>query len=576
MLNKSPLLKNYLNDIGTRTQVFFFFGYTPNPISSNTVDSGIDVWKNSEMSYRMGRKDSIAVVPNYTWASGNLYHYWKSSDINVGSYYAWNKSNGIVYLCLSNNPYNRKELSLSNLSTQLPSHSYGIQKYSDGYTWLPLYRITSDLLRFVNSTWIPVISFDDYRENIVSKYTAAERFCSNDQGSDVDCAIYCNQTISVETSYNTFTNYLKGELFQTISGISCQNCYYLFENDDRYVSVPYAVGSDIPTSISIKDNFDKVEELVTTNQISTSSPYYSLYTISANGLNDGAIVSALIDLTGFTESQLVVSQANPEISISSSTGTNARLIFTTYKNLNGENIINGVSLISNGENYRDYSLSISETLFPYMSYTEVESLLASIEVNVDILDGLNFDPVSALDAENIMFDIRIETNVLKQNSLSVPAKINFYGLIENPVEYLNDGSEIVAGSQYGKDDSYIDKTTIKILPDTGLAIEPVGELGKVSLVNGSVVNNISITNQNPITDEVELSGINYTDAYNISTVTLNGVMYPVISVQSVPPFKQYSGKVTQTKKLSNELTFGNDTSQNENTKLFRINIVKGM
>lgn len=577
MLNKSNILKDYINNIGTKNQLFFLFGHMPVPSASNTSQSAIDSWKNSEMSYKVGRKDSIAVVPTNTWKSGYIYDYWKSKDINTSNYYALNKTNNIVYLCVSNNSLNRKDLSLGTISTQIPTHEYGIQKYDDGYSWLALYRITTDMNRFLNSTWMPVISFDDYRQTNVSKYSSAEKFCSNSQSSNVYCGIYFKQNTQIETTFGTFTTYEKGQLYNTIR-IQCQKCYYLFENDDRYETFPYATSSEVKNSITIKDKFDQIEELVLTNQISTSSPYYSLYQMSKNGLEDGAIVSAFVDLSSFSDDLLVVDRPNPEITISSSSGSEAKLIFTTHINVDGENIINGLSLISNGKNYKNPILSIDYSYFPYMTSTQVDSLISSIELNVDNLDGLNFDPVSALSSENIMFDIRIETNVLKQQNVQIPKKINFYALVENPVELINDEIEIVAGSQYGKDDTYVEKTTVKAkLALTPFISDQVDTVADATLTDGRIVQSVNVLSLDTSTGDpiVELNNMNYIDSDQLSTLTIDSTLYVVTEILEKPVFKQYTGKISQTKVLPTDLKFGNQDIGSENTRIFRINIVKG-
>lgn len=575
-MNKSNTLKNYLQDIGSKNQIFFLFGNTTNVVSSNTPESGIDVWKNSELSYRVARRDSVAVIPNITWASGNVYKSWSSKTTNSGSYYAWNKINGIVYLCVSNNSLNRTDLSMSNVSNQIPTHTNGLQTYLDGYTWLPLYKITSDLLRFVNSSWIPVISFDDYRITDVSKYTSANTFCNNNQSSTVYCGVYFKETSEIETSSGTFTTYSKGKLYETLR-IACQKCYYLFENDDRYEAVSYLKSTDVASTIQIKDKFDIISDLVLSNQISTSSPYYSLYTISANGLADGAIVSAHIDISDFVQSDLVVDTKNPEITLTSETGTGASIIFTTYVNIDGENIINGVALVSSGSGYKDINLSIDYAKFPYLTSTQVDALLASIDVNIDILDGLNFDPVSALGAENIMFDIRLETNILKQQNTTIPSEINFYGLVENPIELLANDVEIVAGSQYGKDDSYVEKHTAKLKLSGSISVATPPTTIDGTLSNGNILSDIKVSSLDTTGayPTIELFGLNYKDIDNISTLTIDSTVYSVTEILEKPIFKQYSGKVSQTKKLTNSLKLGNQDTNTENTKLFRINIVKG-
>jgi len=569
MANKSNILKNYLQDIGTKTQLFFMFGQTPTAISSNTDDAAIDVWKNADLSFKVAKKDSVAVIPNITWTSGNVYKAWSTKSVNTGAFYAWNKVNGIVYLCVSNNSLNRKDLFLTNASTQIPSHSYGLAMYSDGYIWLPLYKITADLLRFVNSTWIPVISFDDYRTNDTSRYSRAQKFCSNDQSTKGNCGFYFKKTTQIPATSSTFTTNTQGTKYIEFPDVDCGICYYLTENSDAYSS--YFSVETLPTTLTIKDGFDEIKDLVDNKVISPSSPYYSLYQISENGLDDGAIVSAFLDLSSFDQSTLIVGEENPEITVSSATGSGARIRFSTYKNASGYNIIQGVEVISTGYGYRDIQLnSLLVVIF------DMSALLAAIEINLDTIDGLNFDPVSALGAENIMFDIRLETNTMVQDGVVIPDQINFYGLVENPIENLGSGLEIVAGSQYGKDLSYIESTTTKVSLLSGSPVKNSGNT-TLSTTTGRTIKNASIvrTGSSGGFTTLDLSGINYDDVQKLSTVTVNSVTYTVKEVLDYPVLKQYTGKVAQSKKLSSPLILGNDDNDNQNTKIFRINIVKG-
>lgn len=574
MANKSNIVREYLNNIGVKNQVFFFFGKTSTTRNDDTAEASIDVWKNSDLSYKVARKDSIAVVPNVTWSAGNLYKEWSSKITNTGNYYAWNRTNGIVYLCISNNGLNRKDLSLTSVSTQIPNHANGIRKYSDGYSWLPLYKITSDLTRFVSTTWIPVISFDDYRTNDTSRYSRAQSFCSNNQSANGYCGVYAKQALQIPSGVSTFTNYSAGDLVASFE-TTCSNCYYLYENDDRFVSV--FGGSTPAATITVKSKFDEIGDLISRGGISRTSPYYALYQIANNGLDDGAIVSAFLDLTGFTQSNLVSTRANPEITITSNSGSNGRIRFTTYVNLDGENIINGVEIIANGSDYIDYALTIDSSLFPYLSGAQVTALLAAIDINLDTIDGLNFDPVTALSSENIMFDIRIETNILKRDGIPVPEEINFYGIVENPKEVITGTQEIVSGTQYGKDYSYSESVVPKVTVSTFTLVVPGDTSISATTTSGKVLSNLEISKVDEISlaqKNVYLKNIKYTDAENLSSVTVDASVFPVVSVE-IPSIKQYTGKVTQTKKLASALKLGNDENNAENTKIFRINIVKG-
>lgn len=584
MGNKSTTLKNYLKDIGVNNQLFFLFGNTPTSISSNTDDQAIDVWKNSSMSYRVARKDSVAVIPNVTWSSGNVYTSWSASAQNTGNYYAWNKTNGIVYLCISNNDLNRTDLEGTINSTEVPSHTAGLKKYSDGYTWLPLYKITTDLLRFVNTTWIPVISFDDYRTTDTSRYSKAQSFCNNGQSQNGYCGVYTKTGYQIPNGTSSFQTFSAGALISTLE-TTCYDCYYLFENDDRFIS-KFSTTTPV-SSIEIMDKFDEIADLVSRNAISPSSPYYALYNISANGLPDGAIVSAIIDLSSFVEDDLVVTEANPTLTLSSNSGSNGSIRLKTYRNVKGENIVEGVEVVSNGQDYKDVSVSIAYAKFPYLTSTQVDALMASIEINVDTLDGLNFDPVSALSAEHIVFDIRIETNYLRQNSIDIPDQVNFYGLVENPIEEIDSTTAIVAGSQYAKDLSYIETNVVKL--DTVLNVSPTKNSGltTATTTTGKQITNMSIVSTTQKTREsvgspgdyeqyyeISTTGAEYASAPDINSIKVGNNVYAIQNV-TLPPIKQYTGKVAQAKKLSNPLLFGSESTASENTRIFRINIVKG-
>jgi hypothetical protein len=584
MGNKSTTLKNYLKDIGTNNQLFFLFGNTPTTVSSNTDDQAIDVWKNSSMSYRVARKDSVAVVPNVTWSSGNIYTSWSSYAQNTGNYYAWNKTNGIVYLCVSNNDLNRTDLEGTVNSTEVPSHSAGLKKYPDGYTWLPLYKITADLLRFVNTSWIPVISFDDYRTTETSRYSKAQSFCTNNQNQTGYCGVYTKTGYQIPDGTSSFENFSAGALISTLQ-TTCYDCYYLFENDDRFISKFYT--STPASTIQVMDKFDEIADLVSRNAISPSSPYYALYNISANGLADGAIVSAIIDLSEFTSENLVVTESNPSLTIASNSGSNGAIRLKTYKNADGENIVEGIEVVSNGQDYKDISVSISYSKFPYLTSTQVDALMSAIEINVDTLDGLNFDPVSALSAEHIVFDIRIETNYLKQNSIEIPDEINFYGLVENPLEEIDSATTIVAGSQYAKDLSYIEPNTVKL--DTTLYVSPTKNTGLTTattttgkqITNMSIISTVSKTRESVGSPgdyeqyyEISTTGSEYNSAPYINSIKVGNDVYAIQNV-TLPPIKQYTGKVAQAKKLSSPLLLGTESAASENTRIFRINIVKG-
>lgn len=127
---KSKLVQNRLNRVGSKDQVYVLVGNTSKAIeNNNTIQSDGTLWTDSELAYRVSRNDVIGVAPNYTWSKSNVYVPWSSQEINTSKFYVYNKSNGMVYLCISNNNLNRKDLMYSNASTLIPTHEYGRVHY---------------------------------------------------------------------------------------------------------------------------------------------------------------------------------------------------------------------------------------------------------------------------------------------------------------------------------------------------------------------------------------------------------------------------------------------------------------
>ena len=180
-------------------------------------------------------------------------------------------------------------------------------------------------------------------------------------------------------------------------------------------------------------------------------------------------------------------------------------------------------------------------------------------LRVGILSLLQTVPHSAI----------ISTSVPLSNH--VPSEINFYGLVENPIEVLANDVEIVAGSQYAKDDSYVEKTTSKLKLSGSMSVVTPPTTINTTLSNGNILSDVKVSKLDTTGayPTIEVFGLNYKDVDSISSVTIESTVYTVTEVLEKPIFKQYSGKVSQTKKLTNTLKLGNTETNSENTKLFR-------
>ena len=205
MSTKTINAKNFVKDAGTKNQLFVFAGYNPNPIISDSNETSINLWNYSDFSVRVGQNSVIPVIPYIKWTEKKPFKPWSSTKPNTGNYYAYNDQNGYVYLCISDNANNREDHSGQNVSNIRPSHTSGIQKYSDGYSWKPLYKITSSLERFVSSTWLPVVSFDFFDSTEQKTFNQLTKtFCgSYGTGETGQCALYAKISLNTDDDAGT-------------------------------------------------------------------------------------------------------------------------------------------------------------------------------------------------------------------------------------------------------------------------------------------------------------------------------------------------------------------------------------
>jgi hypothetical protein len=596
MANKTKDAKNYISSIGKTEQLHVFVGTTNSTITDNSSDSAKQLWKDTVFTKKISKNDVIGVVPTIEWKSGNAYVPWNSGGSNSGAYYAWNKSNGIVYLCVQNNDFARADFSNKIASTFAPTHEYGIQRYSDGYSWLPIYRITSDYLRFVKNNWIPVISFEDFEEEtFTSQYLAADSFCDNNFGATGYCGLYFKQNIEIPTSGISYDNYVKGELYTSFSS-ECSECYFLFKDNNEFESKFFTSQSAVESSIIVYDKFEKIESLINQNLIAPSSAFYALYTIAQNGPDDGAVISATIDLSGLSGANLVATEANPELIISSFTGTGATIRFKTITSISGTQLINGIEVVSNGSGYRDITLDFDENKLENTSIKDL--LLSTISVNLDVIDGLNIDPYDVLDVKNIMVDARIDTGEIDQQSITLPESINFYGLVSNPLEETDTGDFVVSGSKLSPYTSEVKTAISKIriineftIPEDPPTLTPVPGQSAPKDSSGSSVASTNVlavgdyevyeyTNpegdiETYNTSVLDVIGLDYANLADMTTFTdADDNTFDVINIDDQPVFKQYSGKVLQTKKTTTNIPLKSNSG--ELSRIIRINIIKGV
>jgi hypothetical protein len=587
MSTKSVNVKNFVKDTGVKNQLFVFAGYNPNPLLSEANESAINLWNYSDFSVRVGQNSVLPVVPYVKWTQKKPYKPWSSTSPNSGNFYAYNDQNGYVYLCISDNASNRTDHAGDNVSNIRPTHTAGIQQYSDGYSWKPLYKITPSIERFVTATWLPVISFEIYdssSQKTLNQLTSA--FCTNASTTTEigQCAIYAKVPLNTDDDEGT-TEYEKGDLFLIANDVSCSQCHYLMLNDDKYESVFYGSDETVPSTKQILDQYDLVGSLITSGEITTSSPYYYLHQINENdNIAEGAIISAFIDLSGFSTSQLITSTANPEFTVTSNSGFDGRIRLKTSVYQDAY-IITGIEVLNAGSSYKDIALSIDSNILSVDS----DMITSVIDINIDTIDGLGFDPVDVLNAQHAMIDARIEKKTIQDSSILIPDKLNYFGLIQNPTSTIGT-KQITSGSNFNKKLDVIYRTTIlaevtndivqsqlpapnEVYNTQGLDTEDAIQTSTNDILIGGVTEIEGGVASCPCTNTMELKNVAYDKSDYLIGLEFQGVKSNnvITNIVSVPEFVQYSGKVLSTKKLNTDLPISDVDSV-----IIRINMIKGM
>jgi hypothetical protein len=319
---------------------------------------------------------------------------------------------------------------------------------------------------------------------------------------------------------------------------------------------------------------------VNANKISTSSPYFYLYQANKTSPNEGYIVSASIDLSSFDLVDRKISSENPELTITSNTGTDASIILRTYLGNDNNHYVSGIQIVSGGQGYKDISLSLTSANL--LGTRTANDIISNIQVNLDEIDGLGFDPMKVLNVQHTMIDVKVDKQTLFNSDVSIPTAINFYSLIQNPKYGNNSNFEYIAGTTESKYQSTLYRTTTKVLVALD-GKQPPSKNGITTITKpvGTIVTGIEIATSTDVTDvaffaplteaKLELKHLEYSESTQLigGNLSVDGVDYTITSV-SAPNLVQYTGKV-----LSANKTTTIDI-QDVDTAIIRINMVKGM
>jgi hypothetical protein len=341
------------------------------------------------------QKHYIASVP--LWQANSTYGRY-ISDQNYTIVY--NEDNLIVYLCVHNQSEFRSDIE-PGLSVDKPTHETGRYTYSDGYTWLPLFKIDYTEYEYINGSEIPVPKLEAQEYNTFSEKYGA--LCGPGITTFGCCCLYFKTNSVDEVTGEVYT---KGDVTNETIFSDCYECQKLAEALDRDVTflAGYTAGSITssdtgenplcPATKTVKNLKETLQDQEYTIVPGSSKEYQLLL---LNNHNDRGIMSVDLDLTGLSDTAKTISSDNPVLRISDPNGSGATVrVKTVPVGLNG-NLIYGIELLSEGSGYGDLpvvdtsgiittTLQDRITLIPYNSeiYTDPKLYAKPFRLNASV------------------------------------------------------------------------------------------------------------------------------------------------------------------------------------------------
>lgn len=437
----------------------FFLGGLDTGINYETSSGNRLAWEDVSLLSHVKSTDAKPVIRRINYQTKKSYDPWRSTgNSSADNYYVLNETTGMVYLCLSSNELNRSDLFTKNNSTVPPTGTSGIQSTSDGYQWLPLYKLDTNSRRFLTDNLMPVNDavrdYNQYSPNIplgslATTVCGGTGATGNTSGTSGACGLY-PRTREYNPTTGTYTT--AGSLWRSFIGINCWECYDLSQRltgmDNRFVFGGSL--SDLPTSIISKSNLDLINE----SQLNPSSnEKIQAGLITASKSKDGEILSLFINLSTLSYDQRKVSVSNPEITFVSATGTGATAKLVTYTDSQGNYIVDGIDLTNGGSGYFDCSATVP-------SISNASSFTSVIEINIEPLDGFATSTRKLLNCNQLAFRFDIDSDEISTATVN-QTTFSTYGILKNP--------ETTAGSIFGSDlntnQKSISRNTIKLTLD---------------------------------------------------------------------------------------------------------------
>ena len=259
-------------------------------------------------------KDDVSlVVRRIDWIPNKIYiPYDDEGNSTDDNFYAYNKSNNIVYLCISNNQNNRKDydpdMSISKIA---PTHKKGIVSYEDGYRWAVLYKIDLPVQKFITSKFLPVPdAVSDFSKNSTSTGidALATQLCGSSAGNTGSCCIYTNER-TYDAGSKTYIN--TNQLDFCLCETSCWKCSNIA--DRLKTEFSFNKGLSCSSCLQLISPLSGPKKVLAENPNPLSNDYIQSNNIIEFGR--GEILSATIDLSSLTIMDRVVPTPNPAVTV---------------------------------------------------------------------------------------------------------------------------------------------------------------------------------------------------------------------------------------------------------------------
>ena len=428
----------------------FYLGGVVAGSNYDTAAGDRNVWEDVSLLYHVRKNDAKPVVRRINYQIKKTYNPWRAAgNSSADNYYVLNQTNGTVYLCISSNALNRIDQFGDNNSTYTPSFEDAVEKtYPDGYRWRRLYKLDTNSRRFLTDNLMPVNdAIKDFEEfpTVAGLQSLVRNVCGVSGGQSGACGLYPKTKQYVPE----FNNYVSaGNLWEKIVDIPCYRCYDLAQRLDmeqRFIAG--SSGGDIPSGVSLETNLEKINSL----QLNpNSNEKVQAELVTSSSAKDGEILSMFINLANLSYSDRQIFVENPEIVITSATGTGASARLITFKDNAGNIVVDGIELISGGSGYYDYALTIP-------SVTGASTFINLIETNIEPLDGFATSTRKLLNATQLAFKVEFDSNDVSDADVDQKT-FTTYGLLKNP----QTTDDVVFGSDLNKNEKKIERNTIKL------------------------------------------------------------------------------------------------------------------